>query len=178
MIDRALTARPLRLRAVDAEDLAILSAQLQDALVPIADMAYLPDQGQFVMVVNRFMWNVPPADHAEPGAAASGPGSTGQAIRATEDPSYLRIHCGVRFDGVTAVRSRGFDLKDRRLILELLAVRPEEGAVSLDFAGGAQVRLETGAVDCFLADLGDPWPTRLRPSHPIEPRDGPEPAGA
>ena len=46
----------LKLRARDPEDLRVLSACLQDALVPLADIAYLKPEQRFVLVVNRFMW--------------------------------------------------------------------------------------------------------------------------
>ena len=38
----------LRLRAVDADDLSVIAACLQDALVPLSEMAYLPDQRRFM----------------------------------------------------------------------------------------------------------------------------------
>src|SRR5207244_12488326 len=47
-------AGPLKLRAEDEEDLAVVSAILQDALVPIGEMAYLPEEQRFVLVANRF----------------------------------------------------------------------------------------------------------------------------
>jgi hypothetical protein len=51
-----MTATPIRLRAEDDEDLKIVSACLQDAILPIGDMGFLPDEKRFVMVVNRFRW--------------------------------------------------------------------------------------------------------------------------
>ncbi|MEE8562657.1 MAG: DUF2948 family protein, partial [Alphaproteobacteria bacterium] len=47
---------PLKLRAVDAEDFAVLGACLQDALVPVQDMRFLGEENRFVMVANRFCW--------------------------------------------------------------------------------------------------------------------------
>ena len=46
----------LRLRAEDSDDLAVISACLQDSLVPVRDLAYLPDEGRFMLVANRFRW--------------------------------------------------------------------------------------------------------------------------
>ena len=46
----------LKLRAADAEDLAVISAILQDSLVTVAEMAYLADESRFVLVANRFKW--------------------------------------------------------------------------------------------------------------------------
>ncbi len=49
-------SEPLKLRAVDANDLAVIGACLQDALVPVQDMCFLADEHRFVMVANRFCW--------------------------------------------------------------------------------------------------------------------------
>jgi hypothetical protein len=140
----------LKLRAADAEDLAVLSAILQDSLVTIAEMAYLADESRFVLVANRFKW--------EP---QSGP------VPAKGE----RVLTGLCIDGVKAVSRRGFSPRDGDRILSLLALRTEgEGApasVILDFAGGSSVRLEVGQILCHLDDLGEPWPTRWRPKHPV-----------
>lgn len=136
----------LKLRALDAEDLAVFSTVLQDALVPVADMAWLPDERRFVLVANRFRW--------EPGAAA-GPGAP-----------HARVLTGLCIDRVTSVQRRGFSPAAGDRILSLLAVRTEGTTIYLDFAGGSAIRLETERIQCRLEDLGEPWPTPWRPSHP------------
>ncbi len=157
--DLGQRARRLKLRADDPEDLAIVSAQLQDAIVPIGDIAFLAAQKRFVMVANRFMWEI---GAVENGAAA-------EEDELSEDgPVYLRSNCGIRFEGVTAVRSRGVDLQDRAQMLELLAVRWVDGGTELDFSGDATVRLEMKRPVCLIEDIGEPWPTTRRPSHMFE----------
>jgi hypothetical protein len=52
----AVAAENLRLIALDAEDLAVLAAHLQDAILRVGDMIYLPDEQRFVMALNRFDW--------------------------------------------------------------------------------------------------------------------------
>ena len=47
---------PLKIIARDAEDLAVVSACLQDALIPLNEMRYLPQERRFIMVANRFPW--------------------------------------------------------------------------------------------------------------------------
>jgi hypothetical protein len=136
--------RGLRLAARDPDDLAVIAGCLQDAIVPVADIAYVPDEGRFVLVANRFRWE-----------EAQGGGET-----------YERVNCGVSFEGVTGVKSRGIDLRRREDMLSLLTVRAEAGAVMLVFAGGAQIRIETDAIACRIEDIGEPWPTRWRPTHP------------
>src|SRR5579875_3622196 len=114
----------LKLRAADAEDLAVLSAILQDSLVTIGEMAYLPEEHRFALVANRFRW--------EPGA--------GQARAKGE-----RVLTGLCIDGVKAVSRRGFSPRESERILSLLALRPvgerTPTALILDFAGGSSVRL-------------------------------------
>jgi Protein of unknown function (DUF2948) len=134
------TPEKLRLRAEDEEDLAVISAVLQDALVAVADMTYQPGEQRFVLVANRFRHEC----------------STGE-----------RVTTGLRIDHVSAVKRRGFTPAESDRILVLLAIRAEPGAILLDFAGGACIRLESGSVLCHLDDFGEPWPTRFRPRHPV-----------
>ncbi len=146
----------LKIRAEDEEDLTVLSTVLQDALVAQSDLAYLPQERRFVLMANRFVWEqcqdvtLPPE-------------------RATKDV-YFRVHCGVTFEAVTAVQCRGVDLKQSDRVLELLAIRPEPGAVELLFAGGAAIRLSVERLFAHANDVDEPWPTQWRPRHPdVEP---------
>jgi hypothetical protein len=138
---------PLKLRAEDAEDLAVISACLQDALVSVRDLAYTPDDGSFLMVANRFRWE------------------NGGGTRE-------RVLCAVRFGEVSSVAYRGFRRTDEDRLLALLAIRPEldagSGTIRLDFAGGAEIRLGAARIRCHAMDLGEPWPTVWQPDHLIE----------
>jgi hypothetical protein len=142
----------LKLRAEDADDLAVLSACLQDALVPVRDLAYVPDQKIFVFVANRFRWER--GSRPEPG-------------------ERQRILCAVTFSAVAGVSYRGFRRSDEDRILALLAIRAEaEGvgatAVLLEFSGHAAIRLEVARIECRAKDLGEPWPTPWHPRHDAE----------
>jgi hypothetical protein len=149
----------LRLKAVDADDLKVVSAFLQDAIVAMADVGYLTQEQSFVLVANRFRW--------ETADTPRGPSAEDDAGMApdVEDAPFERIHCAVRFAGVTAVRYRGIDRQNRTLPLELLALEHAAGAVLLHFAGGGCIRVETPALSCMIEDLGEPWPTGRRPAH-------------
>ncbi len=184
----------LKLRAEDAEDLRIISAVLQDSLIPLAEMQFLSDEGRFVMIANRFRWeNCPDLDLDDPeeeeewegpsngknGRPANGKAKLTQAAAPGLDPeldmafaggpcrNYERVHSGICFDGVAAVRRRGFDHRDQSRIFELLAIERSSQAVVLVFAGGAAIRLEGEQITCRLKDLGEPWPTSWRPRHPL-----------
>jgi hypothetical protein len=145
------------LLAQDTESLGMLSACLQDALVPVIDMAYLPAERRFVLVVNRFRWEVLLGE--EPVAKRSA-----RANAALHE----RVLCGVRFDNVVAARTRGLDLRQRGQVLNLLCVRQDAGEVLLSFSGGAFVALACESLACVARDLGDPWPTPCCPQHALD----------
>ena len=158
---------PLKLRARDAEDLRALAICLQDALVPLADVAYLKAEKRFVMVANRFMWErgAQDAPVPEPGAARAEAGADARFEEAEAGPINYRVHCAVTFDWVRNVGFRGLDPREKDQILSLLTIELEPGAVRLVFAGGGAIRLEVRDLRCHLEDLGEPWPTHWRPSH-------------
>ena len=137
--------KPLKLAAQDAADLAVVSSVLQDALVPLSDLVWLPDDGRFVMAVNRFLW--------ERG------GERGE-----------RVTAGLSFERVERVQRRNLDKAQVGGFLNLLSLTLADGGdgvtVLLTFAGGAAIRLESASLLCHLEDFGEPWPTQWRPDHP------------
>jgi Protein of unknown function (DUF2948) len=149
----ATGAGGLKLRAEDADDLAVLSATLQDAVVAVRDLAYLTEESTFILVASRFRW--------EHGLRLT-PGEAG----------FERILCAITFETVTAVAYRGFRRSDEDRILSLLSIRWEpgkpRGAIHLDFSGGAAIRLDAARIACRSRDLGEPWPTPWRPRHDEE----------
>lgn len=137
----------LKLLAQDAEDLSILSAHLQDAVLRAGDLAYLPRQHRFAACVNRYCW--------EDGNG----GKAGERTRA-----------GVHFDSVLKVQSHHIRQDDPEAVLELLALdfTPEGdigGHIDLLFAGGACIRLTVECIDAVLRDMAGPWPAKARPAH-------------
>ena len=138
---------PLRLKAVDADDLDVLSSCLQDAVVPLSEILFQPEEARFVMVATRFRWE----DAGE--AHLSG-------------RIYERVRCGVRFDRVKAVRVLNVDQNNRGQMLSLLAIQPADGQIDLIFGGGGVIRLEIEGIVCHVDDFDEPWPTQWRPSHP------------
>jgi hypothetical protein len=147
MAPESAIASNLKLRAEDEEDLAVVSAILQDALVLIGEMAFLPEEKRFALVANRFRWEQKPSDGGK---------------------LFERTLTGIAFEAVESVKTRGFDRTARDRILQVLAVRSEPGAVVFDFSGADSMRLEVGRILCHLEDLGEPWPTSWRPRHPLE----------
>lgn len=141
----------LQLIALDADDLAILSAHLQDAVVRVEDLAWRPRQRRFAMAVRRFDWQAPP-----------------------QHPR--RRLSALHFERVTAVRKRGAEPR-KDGVLNLLAITFAEGeapsgAVTLVFSGGFAIRLEVECIEAQLKDLGPQWEAASRPMHPDGDRDG------
>jgi hypothetical protein len=158
-------AEKLKLRAEDEEDIQVLSACLQDALVAVGDMKFLKEERRFVLVANRFCWEDESLDTFP----------TMTDSETDEESVHERVHCGVRFETVTGVKVRGFDPRDASRILELLAITVEGAAerpeVRLIFSGDAEILLNTERVLCLMEDLDEHWPTAFRPKHPVAPPD-------
>lgn len=103
----------LKLIALDTDDLKIISAHLQDAVARTADMAYLPKEQRFAVILNRFDWE-------------TAVGAAGQAVQRT--PSLERRRTGLRFEKVLRAKVQGIDLKDKSAALALLAITFEPAA--------------------------------------------------
>ena len=144
-----------KLRAEDLDDLAVISACLQDALVAVRDLAFVPPDHTFLMVANRFRWE--------------------RALRpARGEDGYQRTLCGITFAAVVGVSYHGFRRSEDARILSLLAIRPaldgDGNAIQLEFSGGATIRLEVDRILCHAQDLGEPWPTPWQPRHDVDER--------
>jgi len=147
----------LALHASDAEDLAIISAHLQDAVGMMGDMTYLPKQRRFAMVLNRFVW-------------MSG---TKKGFFADKRPH--RAQCGIHFDTVEGVKIKDLPQQEKDTALELLAIRFESsgaeddpsGTIELSFAGIATVRLKVECIECSMQDMGEPYPVKTKPRHRV-----------
>src|SRR5262245_2447684 len=146
----------LKLIALDAEDLAVISAHLQDAVLKVADLAFLPREKRFAAVANRFDW----LDAIEK-----------DGVR---DKRYARRRAALRFERVLSAQVQGLDLKNTGATAELLAIGfepgdPPQGQVTLTFAGGGAIRLNVECIEAELRDLGPMWEARSKPKHPDEP---------
>jgi Protein of unknown function (DUF2948) len=164
--------KPLKLRAQDPQDMDVVAALLQDALVPLADMAFLEKEQRFVLVVNRFRWHGDPALDGRPAVPQELPEGEDVAFDDDNQPPFERVNSGLCFDKVERVRFRGLKPGGKDEILSLLTITSQPDAITLIFAGDAAVRLEVKAIRCHLEDIGHPWPTRWRPQHDAEPDEG------
>jgi Protein of unknown function (DUF2948) len=143
---------PLRLRAEDADDLAVISAVVQDSLISVKDLTYDRAARRFTLVANRFRWEALPPNAHNSGASGA---------------AYERTVCAVSFDAVKGISYRGFRRRDDERILSLLAIRPGEkaGTIDLEFSGGATLRLAVSTIQVHATDIGEAWPTVWQPDH-------------
>lgn len=140
----------LKLIALDEDDLGVISAHLQDAVMRTADMAYLKDEMRFAALANRFDWQ--------------------EAVTEDNAEAFARRRCGIRFERVLDVKVTGLDPADRSRVLSLLSINfsvgaAPSGSILLTFSGDAAIRLDVECIETELKDLGAAWETRQRPSH-------------
>jgi hypothetical protein len=140
---------PLRLIALDPEDLAIMSAHLQDSLVKIGDMIYLPRSKRFAAVAARFDWI------------------------AEIEGKKERCETGFHFERVLKVTRSGFSQDNPAQKLMLLSVTFAEtdkpaGQVTLIFSGGAAIRLDVECLEAQVQDLGPRWTCKACPAHDLD----------
>ena len=147
--------RPLKLRARDPQDMDVIAAVLQDALVPLVDVAFLKREKRFVMVANRFVWSAEQGGDAPAAPSVRPEGEDARFEDSEEEPGFLRVNCGVRFDRVRRVRARGFDLGAKDQILNLLTIKAEPERITLIFSDAAAIRLEVSEILCHLEDIGE-----------------------
>lgn len=143
--------QPLKLVALDEQDLDIVSAHVQDAVMKVGDIAWLAPEKRLLLTMNRFAW---------------------EKKKRLFSRAHERRRCVLHFDRVTRLQSTGIDRGRPEDVLSLLAVRfaateTPAGRVELAFAGGATLLLDVECIEARLADLGPAWAAAARPRHGI-----------
>jgi len=127
----------LKLIALDADDLAVISAHVQDAHVQTADIIWRQSEKRLVIGMNRLDWEQTLAGETSP----------------------RRLIAALRFDRVLACKSRNIDLETPEAALELLGIefhasQAPSGSAVLMFNRGGALRLDVECLECELTDLG------------------------
>ena len=128
----------LKLIALDADDLAVISTHVQDARVQAADIIWRQAEKRLVIGMSRLDWAQTLAGDAEP----------------------RRLVAALRFDRVLACKSRKIDLDQPDDVLELIGIEfhpgsePPGGSALLLFSHGGALRLDVECLECELTDLG------------------------
>jgi Protein of unknown function (DUF2948) len=140
----------LKLAALDEDDLKVVSACVQDAVLKIGEISFTPNKKRLVLPLNRFAWE-----------------KDGKRLEVPE-----RRRSALHFDRVLQVKSSSIDRKDASGILSVLALqftsddRPA-GTLEIIFAGGATMRLTVECIEAQLADLGPVWAAKAKPKHGV-----------
>ncbi len=140
----------LKLAALDVEDLTVISACMQDAVLKTGEISYKPRDKRLVLPVNRYAWE-----------------KNGERLTIPE-----RRRAILHFDRVLALRTTGIDRKKPETVLAILAVQfkatdEPAGTIEISFAGGATMRLDVECIEAQLADLGSAWAAMGKPKHGV-----------
>ena len=145
---------PLRLKALDSEDLQVIAALVQDAVFPAAEMRYDRKARRFALLLNRFRWE-------------DAPNATARAR------NFERVQAVLAFEDVMGVQSQGVDKSDPDMVFSLLSVAfaPGDdgtGRIELTLAGDGVIALDVEALEVVLRDVTRPYvaPSGKAPSHP------------
>lgn len=134
---------PLRLRAQDADDMQIVGATLQDAVLKVGDIRFDAKSRELTALFNRYRW---------------------------ESGRRERVRSALQLGSVTEVKARKIRTAAKDAVLVLLAVGFEptdapSGALTFRFAGGGELRVGVECIEGVLADVSTPWPTPRTPRH-------------
>jgi Protein of unknown function (DUF2948) len=141
----------LKLVALDEQDLTVISAHVQDAILKVGDLKFMRREKRFILPMNRFAW---------------------ETRKSLLPAKPQRRNSVLHFDRVNGAQAAGNVLGKAADVLELLTVRfvPTEapgGTIELVFAGGGAIRLDVECVEARLADLGGAWEASSRPRHRV-----------
>lgn len=145
-----MTTDPLKLMALDEEDLAVISAHMQDAVFLSADVTFSKVAAQLQLLCNRFVWEKKRGFFKKP----------------------ERRRTALIFKRVTAVRSIGIDRATRDEVSNLLSIQFEktgdgpEGSIVLTLSGGGEIIADVECIEALMSDLSGSWEARARPHHP------------
>lgn len=147
--------RPLSLAAESTDDLEVISALVQDAVVETGDIRWLARKRRAVLLINRFRW--------EDKTAAE------QAGR-----SYERVRAILQIGSALGMTTQGIDPGEKAMVLDLLGLSftPDGeigGRLTLAFAGEGEIALDVECVDLRLQDVSQPYAaiSGLAPNHPV-----------
>ena len=129
----------MKLNAIDTEELKIIATVLQDGLIEVSDVKYLPSIRTFIVMITRFMWEE-------------------KIVNKTNN----RTKAVLVFEDVLAVHSRNIDQMNKTKVLELLTFnfynnKSKNIEIELLFNNDATIKLETEVVQAKLEDQGESW---------------------
>ena len=144
-----MKVKNLRLLATSDEDLRIIAAHLQDAILTVKDAANLKKNRIFLIQLNRFIW-----EDVEKGVFRKN----------------KRIRTMLKFDNVISVLSKNINTKKDNNFLDFLTIEsnllPDKSyEIKLIFSGDSVIKIKSEVIDVSLDDQGSPWETKTQPKH-------------
>ena len=144
-----MEVKNLKLLATSDEDLRVIAAHLQDAIVSVQDIANLKKNRIFLIQLNRFMW-----EDVEKGVFRKN----------------KRIRTVLKFDNVISVLSKNINIKNNKNFLDFLTIEsnllPDKSyEIKLIFSGDSVIKIKAEVIDVSLDDQGLPWETKAQPKH-------------
>ena len=144
-----MEVKNLKLLAASDEDLRVIAAHLQDAIVPVKDIVNLKKNRIFLIQLNRFMW-----EDVEKGVFRKN----------------KRIRTILKFDNTISVLSKNISTKEGKNFLDFLTIEsrllPDKSyEIKLIFSGDSVIKIKTEVIDATLDDQGSPWETKTQPKH-------------
>ena len=144
----------LRLKALDADDLAVISSLVQDAIFPASEMIWTKKDRRFALLLNRFRWEDAPKAKARKRA-------------------FERVQSVLVIEDVRKVQSLGVMRGDGSIVMSLLSMSFEAGddgmgRVILTLAGDGVIAVEVETLEVVLRDVTRPYvaPSGKAPGHP------------
>ena len=139
----------LKLIARTVEDLRVVSAYLQDAIVNINDIANLKKNKILLLQLNRFMW-----EDVEKGVFRKN----------------KRIRSILKFENVIKVKSRNINLAGKDKFLDFLTIETNQTIdnnyeMKILFAGDSILKVTAEVIEVTLDDQGEAWDTKNKPKH-------------
>ena len=144
-----MKVKNLKLLATSDEDLKVIAAHLQDAIVSLSDIANLKQNRIFLIQLNRFMW-----EDVEKGIFRKN----------------KRIRTILKFDNIISVSSKNININENKIFLDFLTIEcnsmPDKSyEIRLIFSGDAVIKIKTEVIDVTLDDQGLPWESKTQPKH-------------
>ena len=146
----------LKLMALDADDLLVISAHVQDSVLLSAEIDFDPKKGLLFLPINRFAWEAPSAQRRF-------------------FKKFERRRSVLHFSKITALKSNGVDRGSATEVQSLLSITfmasPDEddpgGQIQLDFGGGGGLLMQVECIEAQLTDLGAAWKASSKPQHDV-----------
>ena len=139
----------LKLIARTVEDLRVVSAYLQDAIVNINEIANLKKNKILLLQLSRFMW-----EDVEKGLFRKN----------------KRIRTILKFENVIKVKSRNINLARKDKFLDFLTIETNQMTdnnyeMKILFAGDSILKVIVEVIEVTLDDQGEAWDTKNKPKH-------------